>query len=579
MKKFIVLSLIGLSILAFGAIGYAQAPVFPYFLPDQISTEKPPVLEFKASGFIDVISNYNKNVNEAAPSAWTGSTPLFGVSPQFSPQNARGNIAAGPLAQVPYGAAFNKKQAFMDTRGRLRFDAIMAKQVTGTFFFEIDATRWGERNGLGAQRNQAGNWNADSAAIEVKNMFITFAVPPIVPVPIDIQAGILPWITRPVCNYTDGSGMNITFKPDPAMIKLTWMKALENQDWASDDADVYGIEARVKVQTVTIGGYMAYYNMNTYPFQGSGSFSNTATPLGFTGTSTGTNTGYNSTPIANQTADMSWWGLYADGKVGPVNINFDFAYDTGKVEAHGATTVTNLAASDRTVDYNGWITRLKVDFPWEKFNFGVIGMYASGSDMKKTSATGLPGVTVAYGTSALRNSNTWGYSQKVGGYIVPPNAENGYDDESIVFYGQGANGIGRPGTGFGAMGFAGGAGVGRGVYGGTWFAKLYGSYKATPWYKVTLYGMYIGDTTKNGNTIGDAVNCDGTPRNDSTIGWEFDIFNDIQIYKNLQFRFGGGVLIAGKAFDMWDARTSTHSRENVSPANPYQIITKLIYVF
>ena len=95
---------------------------------------------------------------------------------------------------------------------------------------------------------------------------ITFAVPPIIPVPVTVNAGILPWVTRPVTNYTDGTGINVTFKPDPAQIKLTWMKALENQDWASDDVDVYGIEAKVNVGTLTVAGWMSYYNMNTYPF-------------------------------------------------------------------------------------------------------------------------------------------------------------------------------------------------------------------------------------------------------------------------------------------------------------------------
>ena len=45
----------------------------------------------------------------------------------------------------------------------------------------------------------------------------------------------------------------------------------------------------------------------------------------------------------------------------------------------------------------------------------------------------------------------------------------------------------------------------KGAFGGTWFAKLYGSAKLTPWYKVTFQGLYIGDTTKNGNTFGSAV--------------------------------------------------------------------------
>ena len=90
----------------------------------------------------------------------------------------------------------------------------------------------------------------------------------------------------------------------------------------------------------------------------------------------------------------------------------------------------------------------------------------------------------------------------------------------------------------GNNGGTGGSTVGRGSYGGTWFAKLYGQFKPAPWYRVTLFGMYIGDTTKNGNTLGNAVTASGNPRDDKTIGWEFDLINDIQIYKNLQFVLG-----------------------------------------
>ena len=618
MKKFIVLSLAGLLILAFGATGYAQqlyqlpatvvsAPGCntPQFLPDTLSTEKPPALEFKAAGAIDIISEYNKNVPQAAQ-AWTQQGDrLFGPNTVFAPKG--GMITTGPLAGVQNGAAFNKKQSYMETRGRLRFDAVMGKQVSGTIFFEIDATRWGERTGLGAQRNQAGLWNADTASVEVKNLFITAALPPILPVPVTFQGGIMPLVTRPVLQYTDGTGIQIALKPDPVQIQFQWMKALENEDWAADDADVYNIQVKVNLGKVTVGGFMSYYNMNTYPFQSVGSFGYTsmgntwpqpyngvggANPYGALVLTSGINQAYMSTAIVNQTADFSWWGIFADGKIGPVNICFDAVYDHGKVKAHGEQeefinainsklTGAGVTAA-QTVKYDGWITRIALDYPWERFNFGFAGMYASGSDLNKTSSTGYPGSTVAGGLD-------YGYARRVGGYVFPPLAEVNYDDESIVFYGTGANGINRANTGYN---WSTSNGVGRAAYGGTWFAKLYGQFKPTPWYRVTLFGMYIGDTTKHGNTIGDAV--EWTPnsqnailRDDKTIGWEFDIFNDIQIYKNLQFRFGGGILLAGKAFDYYDTRNQSggvtpapgFTGSNTSPANPWAITLKLIYVF
>jgi hypothetical protein len=118
--------------------------------------------------------------------------------------------------------------------------------------------------------------------------------------------------------------------------------------------------------------------------------------------------------------------------------------------------------------------------------------------------------------------------------------------------------------------------VSRGGPGGTWLAKAYGSFKATPWYKVTLQGMYIGDTTKNGNTFGTAVTgVTATLRDDTDIGWELDLINEITIYKNLSLVLAGGYLWAGDALDFRVPGTLV----NVSPKNPWMITGILTYSF
>ena len=57
------------------------------------------------------------------------------------------NFFGPPVAYMMPGnnQAFDKKMGYMENRGRLKFDAIMGKEMMGTFFFEIDSTRWGER--------------------------------------------------------------------------------------------------------------------------------------------------------------------------------------------------------------------------------------------------------------------------------------------------------------------------------------------------------------------------------------------------------------------------------------------------
>ena len=64
---------------------------------------------------------------------------------------------------------------------------------------------------------------------------------------------------------------------------------------------------------------------------------------------------------------MWWLGAYLDGKVGPFNVNADFIYDTGKLKQHRSGVPVPK------VKFDGWFARLKVDYPWEAFNFGFTG--------------------------------------------------------------------------------------------------------------------------------------------------------------------------------------------------------------
>jgi hypothetical protein len=518
MKKFVVLSLIGLFVLAFGT-AYAQ--------------EKAPVLDFKASGFIDAMFHAAKNVPQALP--------------------AHANNFFGPISSyAPGGSAFDRPEAYAWSRGRLRFDAIMGKDMMGTFYFEIDSNQWGERaKASEAQRNYAGHWGvADRAAVEVKNYFITFGMPWI-PVPTTIQAGVHPLAVRPGAFLaSDGPGVTAAFKIDPATIKLMWFKPYEGLKEAADDSDLYGIEANAKVQTITIGGYGIYINSNTYPSapdaQSVGKSLTQSAFAPYTGTFTQSRLDYR--------AQMLWLGLYLDGKLGPLNVNFDFVYDDGKVEDHNAASLVRA----RDVDYTGWGTIINVGFPWEKFLFGGQFIYGSGSDLKKTNANGLPGT----------NAVTGAENSKMGTLAIPQGTE-GSVGMSLILCGSGVNRMG--------YGYEPGAdnAMARAAYGGLWIAKLYAAMQVSEEFNSRLEAYWVGDTSKNGNTIGNAHKADGTLSDDKKIGIEIDLLNTLMIYKNLSFGFGGGILFAGDAMDYWNATTGC----NESPKNPYALYTNLTYSF
>jgi hypothetical protein len=496
MKKFVVLSLISFLILAFGATVYGQ--------------EKAPALEFKASGFIDAVSLLYRNVAPAA-------------GPIFGPPSAATGIGFG-------GDAFDRTNNGMSTRGHLKFDAMYGKEITGTIYFEMDASRWGDNGFPATSGGKAGRWTGDETAVEIKNLYFTFGIPAFgAPWPMTVSAGIQPLSIRPkVFVYTDGGGLIFNTKIDPAIISLYYFKAIEGEDWSADDADIYGIHANSKFGALTAGLYGFYYHMKDYPLQ------------------TGTTLRAAAITYPDASADMYWFGLYADGKVGPVLLNLDFVYDYGKVEDRRQAVVR---FSD--VDYRGWVVRAKVDYPWEKFNFGFVGMYASGADAQETGATGLPSAT----------------ADKVESYVVPPGSENFAFGDSIVLQTEWNRAL----TGFRTSS---GSSVNRGCLGGTWIAQLYGSIMATPWWKATLKVMYIGDTTDNGNTIGNAVRADDTPRDDSTIGWEVDLINEISIYKNLKWDIALGWI---SATDGLEYRSGVGTNENGK--DPYIFLTRLVYTF
>jgi hypothetical protein len=485
MKKFIVISLCGLLIMAFSSIVCAQ--------------EK---LEVKASGFIDTVTEYWRNVSGGSTSA--------GIY-----NNMNADIRPG-------GSAFNKEAAYVETRSRVKVDMAYGKEVSGTLYFEMDGT-WGNADGT---RNSFAYWSADRAAVEVKNVYIDYA-PAFIPIPTTMRLGVQGLGIRPnLLVSTDGPGITLGFKVDPVTISPFWFKAAEGVNWVSDDTDVYGIQASAKIQTFTWGGYFMYYDMRGYPF-----------PSG--------------TPGTTYTAKIWWAGLYGDGKLGPLNLNLDFIYDNGKVKDVYDPTI-------ESVKYSGYVGRLKLAFPWEKFEFGGQFLYASGADKEKTSSSGLPGTATSTGAN----------SSKVKSWVGPPGSESApIYGESLVFYScwinRGNTGINNTDN-YGALH--------NGGMGGTWNAKLYGSVMPVEGVKITLQGLYIGDTTKHGDTVGTSQE-GGSLKDESTIGWEGDVIGEFQLTKQVKYTIGAGMLAPGKALSLWDGAA------NAKPKAPWIITSMFVYNF
>jgi hypothetical protein len=509
MKRLALLSFLGLLALICSTPGY---------------TEVPPV-DIKISGFIDMVSLLLRNVAPGTP----GQAIYSRTTPPLWPSSYPST----------FSGAWNRTAAWMESRARLKFDAVMGKALSGTIFLEMDSFRWGDDPFIPFpnlfESNKMGYWGADRASVEVKNVYFDVALPYLgIPVPMMLRFGVQPLYLRPyIFTYTDGAGITGALRLDPVTISPMWFKPLEGKDASADDVDVYGLNVFANAGGLTFGGFGTYYNMNTYPL-------NQASYI------------YGNGPPYR--ADMLWLGLYTEGKAGPVDLNFDVVYDHGEVKKAFSDQVSD-------VKYRGWASRLTVSYPWEKFNIGATFMYASGADQKKTSQSGLPGSTTPYGS----------VSSNVESYVTPPGSEQWAGGESLIIYGSW---ISRSEIGFFVYPSTASTSLTRGGWGGTWFTKLFASYKLTSWYKASIEALYIGDTTKNGNTLGNAVNANGQPRDDKTIGWEFDLINNFLIYQNLKFDVGLGYLFAGSALVQ-----RGFFGENASFKNPWILATHLTYEF
>jgi hypothetical protein len=475
MKK--ISLLIGLLVIVFAATAYAQP------------------IEFKMSGFMDFVAATFRNIpSDNQPVASGG---LSGLEPDPTSGNSD---HAGALA---------------NSRARLKFQAIAGKELSATIFFEMDSATWGDG---GDGRNNMGRWNADRAAVEVKNAFFDVAIPYFgIPTPMTLRLGIQSFAIRDSWFfYADGAGLKLVTKADPVNINLMWAKPNEGKVYHSDDTDIYAVDVSGNVEGFTLGGHGMWQSSNGYPIRSS---------------------------VATAESDLYWVGGYADGKYAGFEFTADFIYDWGKVKSHN--NINNAGIDD--VKYSGWLAAVSADFPWENWDFGGGVWYGSGANADK--------------------------HDKRGDFVTPVGSEPGPDaftKYSSIFWGSG---LFRGEYGFGANG--GGTQSQNNYIGGTWGGFLYAGYKVNPWYKVYAHGMYLADTTKNGDTAGNSLNVDGTREDNNAIGFEFTLSNIFKVYNNLDLYVVGGWLFAGDALKM---STGTPG-DNKDMKDPYVLATRLVYTY
>jgi hypothetical protein len=468
-----------------------------------------------------------------------GVTGGVGLMPWGPPWN---QVINGYL--TPAGDAWNDTFAWVRMGANLTITAAQSEDLYGVLSFNFNSDRWGE---FGNDVNELGSWyrmghdDGGTNSVLINDCFIDFRVPP--KLPVWLRVGIQPYVIRPwLLVMSSGPGITgrVTIDPIKLSINAGWAKKWEGYDWDADDIDAFFFDMGLPIGPVRIGGFAWYENHNVW------------LPTVFNNAQFWTAAAINAYPDsgARDEADLFWLGVYADGRIGPVGLQFDFIYSGGDIE-YDADWATILGVpTPRDQDIDAWVVRGVVDVsPIPKLMVGVGGLYATGEDF---------------------NTNDIEEFQGVGGYEAT--RQQGYPMlEDFVLLTGGVMGI-VPARGP-LVGYIGGP---QGI-GGVWYVRGFAQYMATDWLRLLANFGWIGDTRDDWNKFGTAIDPGSTSglRDDSEIGFEFDLGFNIALYKNLQWGVAFGYLFANKALDQVDPVALT----NEDPADPWAITSALLYTF
>jgi hypothetical protein len=454
------------------------------------------------------------------------------------------------LAGFWIGDQWNDTHAWVRMGGNLTITARQSEDLYGVLGFNFSSSRWGE-SGLAFDDTHMGSWyrpnhdDSGTPSVLINEMFIDFRIPP--KLPIWVRIGAQPFVIRPwlVVN-TVGPGITARTMIDPIKLSITggWAKKWEGVDWDCDDVDAFFGDIAIPIGPVRIGGFVWYEDHGTWL---ASYWPVLPAPIGVV-------------PDSGQrdTAELYWFGFYADGKIGPVGMQFDFVYQGGDIDFDtSGWTDFGWGAPGPNLDINAWVIRGVLDIsPIPRLTVGVGGLYATGMDLDDpddieefTSVNGPDGVGRQQGLPALQD------------FLLLTDGVMGI----VPFRGPGVGFVGGPIS-----------------IGGLWYVRGFAQYMATDWLRLVANFGWIGDTRDGGNKFSDIVTGgpqdpagSGLLRDDDDIGFEMDFGFNIALYKNLQWGVGFGYLFAGDALDQYNPVTNT----NDGPADPWAITSAILYTF
>lgn len=342
------------------------------------------------------------------------------------------NAADGSLVNKTRGQGEKMKKANNEDifsagqRIRLQLDAIASESLSGTVFFEIGDTTWG-------QAKTGGALGADQTIIEVKRAYIDWAVPNTeLKVRMGLQGLALPNaaggsavldddVAAVVASYQFNENVGLT---------LSWARPYNDnyegtdrhpndKDNFLDNMDLISLAVPLKFEGIEATPWVMYGILgqnvfrndkgmnNDEAYYGNGNYRNFYTTSGY-----GPNNGrWNTTgDFVRRHANTSafWAGLPVKLTLwDPLNIEFDINY--GYVESQGRGTFEG--GKKYSTEREGWLAKALVEYKMDWGTPGILGWYSSGDDGNPGNGSErMPSVSPCGNFTSFMGDGNWGWA-------------------------------------------------------------------------------------------------------------------------------------------------------------------------
>ncbi len=307
-------------------------------------------------------------------------------------------------------------------RLRLQLNAVASENLSGTVYFEIGDTTWGNGSSGGAL-------GADQQIVELKNAYIDWAVPD---TNLKFRMGIQ-GIAMP--SYAGGSAIidddvaavvaNYQFNENVGLT-LTWMRPYnDNYSASSNDTSGNNKDSYLdNLDLISLAVPMNFDGIELSPWIMYGIVGQNALRDNYNGFMGSFNDGgdegrWQSSSEFNRTSSAYtsafWAGLPIKvSLLDPVNIEFDFNY--GYMEGYGRGTISKYGDSGNVIKRydtrrEGFLLKALVEYKMDWGAPGILGWYASGDDDNpKNGSERMPSISPCGNFSSFMGDGNWGWS-------------------------------------------------------------------------------------------------------------------------------------------------------------------------